>query len=88
MYGPKAQSLQKYDARNNDGTPGPFRVTCPICRQFTRDHPCVGSIIVILIPVRSCSSKSLPKGHRRLLIGSRNILANSSVVCGVFKDVS
>ena len=39
-------------------------------------------------PIRSCSSKSLPKGHRRLPIGSRNILANSSAVRGVLKNVS
>ena len=33
---PKSQSLQKYDPRTNDGTPGPFRVTCPIRCRFTR----------------------------------------------------
>ena len=39
------------------------------------------------VPVRLCSSKSLPKGHRRLPFGSRSIATSSSVVCGVFKDV-
>ena len=35
---PRAQSLHKYHARTNAGTPDPFRVTCPICLWFTKAY--------------------------------------------------
>ena len=63
---PKAQSLQKYDARTHDGTPEPFRVTCPICLWFTRVQKKYGSRSEIGDPREWMpKAQSLQKYHAR-----------------------